>query len=245
MDNLSNKIALITGATSGIGAACAREMAEAGATVIIAGRNAVRGMEVVKAIRKDKGVAYFVELDICSNTSIKSVYEFVDTKFGRLDILVNNAGVFPVTPDIKELTREFNEVIWDTNISGMLMMVKEFLGMLRNSNGTIINNASVAGLQNFCSGGAYSYSASKAGIIKITQMLAKKYGSEIRVNCICPGVIRTPIFKKFDEQRYVTSIPAGRVGEPKDVAKVVKFLASSDAGYLNGVILPIDGGQSL
>ena len=245
MISLLNKVALITGATSGIGAECAKHLARAGAIVIVAGRDALRGEEVVQIIKENNGDASFVELDISSDDSIKSAYEFVREKYGKLDILVNNAGIFPVTPPIEELIREFSELVLDTNISGTLMVIKQFLEMVRKSNGTIINNASVAGLQNYSLGGAYTYSASKAGIVKITQLLAKKYGSEIRVNCICPGVIRTPIFKNFDEDRYVATIPAGRVGEPEDVAKVVTFLVSDDAGYLNGVVLPIDGGQSI
>ncbi len=245
MNDLNGKIALITGATSGIGEACARRLAQAGASVIVAGRNVDRGEEICRQIEETGEKAKFVCLDLADDSSINNAYEFVERNYGRLDILVNNAGIYPVTPPIEDVDREFCSTVFDINVTGMLMVTKKFLNMIIASKGNILNNASVAGLEGYTSGGAYAYSASKAGVIKITKLLAKKYGSSIRVNCFCPGVIRTPIFKKFDEERYASAIPMGRVGEPDDVAKVVNFLVSSDAGYLNGCVLEIDGGQSL
>lgn len=245
MNDLTNKVALITGATSGIGEACAMIFACAGATVLVAGRNKEKGRAIVEDIVSKNGKADFIELDIASDKSIDDSYEYVNEKYGKLDILVNNAGIFPVTPTFEDMTREFGNQVFDINISGTIMVTKRFFEMLRKNRGNILNNASIAGLQSTCSGAAYAYAASKAGIIKFTQLLAKKYGSEVRVNCICPGVIRTPIFETFDEVRYASSIPMGRVGEPVDVAKVACFLVSDDAGYMNGCILTVDGGQSL
>lgn len=248
MNNLTNKIALITGATSGIGEACAKRFAKAGAYVIVAGRNEQKGTEIVNYIRQNKGNASFLYLDITNDKSILMAQKTIEKQYGCLDILFNNAGVYPITPVLKELTREFTNTLFDTNISGTIMVTKQFLDMLKSSKGTILNNASIAGLTSFTppSGGeAYAYSASKAGIIKFTQLLAKKYGSEVRSNCICPGVIKTPIFKFFDEKKYAASIPMGRVGTPEDVATTANFLVSDDAGYINGCIVTIDGGQSI
>lgn len=245
MNELKNKIALITGATSGIGAACAKRFARAGAEVIVTGRNEDRGNAVVNEIRQAGDRAEFISLDIACDESIECCYEIVQERYGHLDILFNNAGLYPITPSLEDTTRKFCNELFDINISGMIMVTRRFLEMLRKSKGNILNNASVAGLTSYNQGGAYVYSASKAGIIKFTQLLSKKYGSEVRVNCICPGVIRTPIFKHFDENKYAAMIPMGRVGEPEEVAAVANFLVSNDAGYVNGCVVTIDGGQSI
>ena len=244
MNDLSNKIALVTGATSGIGAATALRFAEAGAFVICTGRNQKRGENIVKTIEDKGGKAIFYEMDIENDLSIKRVADEVKKKFGGLDIIFNNAGVFPVLPPLDTLTRDDIEKTMSINVSGFLMVTKYFFPLMKDG-GTILNNASVAGLQSYSSGQSYAYNGSKAAVIKITQLLAKKYGNKIRVNAICPGVIKTPIFKKFDEERYASMIPMGRTGTPEEVASVANFLVSDDARYVNGAIVTIDGGQSL
>ncbi len=244
MNSLTNKVALVTGATSGIGAATAIRFAEAGATVICTGRNKERGEKVARSINNKGGKAMFYEMDIDNDQSIEQVAETVKQEFGELDIIFNNAGIFPVLPPLETLTREDIEKTTSTNISGFMMVTKVFFPMLKEG-ATILNNASVAGLQSYTSGQSYAYNASKASVIKITQLLAKRYGSKIRVNVICPGVIKTPIFKKFDEERFAGMIPMGRTGSPEEVASVANFLVSDDASYVNGAIITIDGGQSL
>ena len=232
MNSLKDKVALVTGATSGIGAATAKRFAQAGATVICTGRNIERGEGVVKEILSNNGKAYFYEMDVDNDHSILEVADVIKNQFGTIDILFNNAGIFPVLPPLETLTREDIEKTTSTNISGFMMV-------------TILNNASVAGLQSYSSGQSYAYNASKAAVIKVTQLLAKKYGNKFRINAICPGVINTPIFKKFDEERFASMIPMGRTGKPEEVASVANFLVSDDASYINGAILTIDGGQSL
>lgn len=244
MNALTGKVALITGATSGIGEACALRFAEAGAYVLVAGRNEERGQVVVSTIITNGGRAEFVQLDVESDFSIEKCYNYIKKKIDKIDILFNNAGVFPVTPPIESIDRESTNRILNTNTAGIIMMVHFFINIIKD-NGTILNNASVAGLQNYNSGQCYAYSASKAAVVKFTQLLAKKYGNRIRVNAISPGVIKTPIFKKFDEERYRSMIPMGRTGTADDVAKVANFLVSDDASYVNGAIVPVDGGQSL
>ena len=244
MNSLEKKIAIITGATSGIGAATAMRFAEAGATVICTGRNIERGESVVNEITSKNGKAFFYEMDIEDDQSIKNVADSVKSQFGSINILFNNAGIFPVLPPLETLTREDVEKTTSTNISGFMMVTKFFFPLLAEG-ATILNNASVAGLQSYTSGQSYAYNASKAAVIKVTQLLAKKYGDKVRVNAICPGVIKTPIFKKFDEERFASMIPMGRTGTPEEVASVANFLVSDDASYINGAILTIDGGQSL
>lgn len=244
MNNLKNKIALVTGATSGIGEATAIRFAEAGAIVICTGRNRERGQKVVKTIKENGGKAVFYEMDIDCDKSIEQVACVVKNEYGWVDIIFNNAGVFPVLPPLETLTREDIEKTTNTNVSGFMMVTKMFFPLLKEG-ATILNNASVAGLQSYTSGQSYAYNASKAAVIKITQLLAKRYGGKIRVNAICPGVIKTPIFKKFDEERFAGMIPMGRTGTPEEVASVANFLVSDDASYVNGAIITIDGGQSL
>lgn len=244
MNDLTGKVALITGATSGIGEACAKRFAAAGAFVIVAGRNQERGEKVVSEIISEGYKAVFKQLDVCQDTSIESCMSFMKSEFGLFDILVNCAGIFLVPTAFEDITRETISHVMDVNVSGLFMMTSASLPLLRKG-GNIINMASVAGFPYATGGKAYAYSASKAAVIRFTKQLAKQYATNIRVNAIAPGVIRTPIFVHFDEERYASMIPMGRVGEPDDVAKVATFLASDDAAYMTGTVLTVDGGQTL
>lgn len=244
MNDLSNKIALVTGSTSGIGEACVKRFASAGASVIVTGRNVERGNVIVRAIIANGGKAAFCELDITDDSSIEKCVQFVKDNYGCIDILFNNAGIFPVTNPIETIDRESTNEIFDTNTSGLIMVLHNMLGVMKRG-GTILNNASIAGLQSYTSGQCYAYAASKAAIVKITQLLAKKYGNDFRINAIAPGVIKTPIFKTFDEKKYLEMIPMGRTGLPEEVAAVANFLVSDDASYVHGAIVTVDGGQSV
>lgn len=244
MNDLKGKIALITGATSGIGEACAKHFAAAGATVIVAGRNTERGEKVVADIIDKRQKAVFKQLDVTQDESIQDCISFIQSEYGQFDILVNCAGVFKVPTAFEDIARDAISQIMDINVAGLMMMTSAALPFIRKG-GNIINMASVAGFPYATGGRAYAYSASKAAIIRFTKQLAKQYATTFRVNAIAPGVIRTPIFVKFDEERYASMIPMGRVGEPEDVAKVATFLASNDAAYITGEVLTVDGGQTL
>lgn len=244
MNDLTNKIALVTGATSGMGEASAVRFAQAGAKVIVAGRNRERGESVVERICQGGGTSIFCELNVQDDESIKKCATYIKERYNKLDILFNNAGIFPVMPPLEELDRKDVASVMETNVTGMLMVTKAMMPLMGKGS-VILNNASVAGLQSYTSGQSYAYGTSKSAVIKVTQMLAKKYGSRIRVNAICPGVIQTPIFQNFNEERFIGMIPMGRVGQPVEVATVANFLVSDDASFVNGAIVTIDGGQSL
>lgn len=244
MNDLTRKIALVTGATSGIGEACAKCFAAAGAIVIVAGRNIKRGEKVVADINEMGQRSIFKQLDITQDTSIQDCISFIKAEFGYLDILVNCAGIFPVPSAFETITRDSITQMLDVNVTGMMMITSAALPIIRHG-GNVINIASVAGLPDYASGRTYTYSASKAAVIKFTKQLAKQYASKFRVNAIAPGIIKTPIFNHFDEERYASMVPMGRVGMPCDVAKVATFLASDDAAYMTGCVLVVDGGQSL
>lgn len=245
MNRLDGKVAIITGATSGMGEASARRFAEAGANVIITGRNDERGKKIEADILGKGGSAFYYHVDVSSEEEVKNFIAQVDKRYHKIEILFNNAGIFPVTPALEEMEISVWEEIMNVNTTGIVRMMKYTMPYLEKSNGVILNNASVAGMQSFASGRTYAYSASKAAVIQFTRMIAKTYGSKVRANCICPGVIDTPIFLNRDFSRYYDSIPMHRVGTAEEVAKVANFLVSEDAGYINGAVLTIDGGMSI
>jgi len=243
--DLEGKVAVVTGGTSGIGAATAARLAEAGAVVIIGGRNTVRGGAVVADLAQRGLQGHFFALDVTSDESIREFSEAVLAEYNRVDILFNNAGVYPVAPSIADIDRDDSNNIFNVNITSVIAVTKFFLPTLIANHGVIVNNASVAGLQHFASGQSYAYSASKSAVIQFTKMLAKKYGEFVRVNCICPGVIDTPLYENLDPANFTSRIPMRRIGDPSDIAKVVKFLVSTDSDYVNGVALTVDGGLTL
>ena len=246
MGRLSQKVALITGATSGIGKATAKKLAEEGASVALIGRNIKSGLEIEQDIKTAGGEAAFFACDVANEEEVKRTIANVITRYGRLDILFNNAGVMLPSMEIERMPVNEWKQTFDVNITGMFLVTRYAKPYIVAQKGSIINNASIAGLQHYAAGRSYAYSASKAAVIQFSHQMAKNYGEEgVRVNCICPGIILTPILHGRDPKIYEDRIPLGRVGTPEDVAKTVAFLASEDAAYLTGVVLPIDGGASL
>lgn len=246
MERFVNEVVLVTGATSGIGAAVAREFASEGAKVILVGRNQEKGISLQKEIEHQGGQALFVACDVSKENEVEKLALIIQERAGRLDVLFNNAGVMLPSKEIERMPVEDWNTTFDINITGMFFVTRYLKPFLLESKGCIINNASIAGLQYYAVGRSYAYSASKAAVIQFSHQMAKNYGEEeIRVNCICPGIIDTPILGDRDRRVYAERIPLGYVGQPEDVAKVVLFLASDEASYLTGVVLPIDGGASL
>jgi len=245
MNRLDGKVAIITGATSGMGKASVRRFVEAGACVVIAGRDDERGKKLEREIQENGGQAIYIQVDISREDTVENLLERTLEKYNKVDILFNNAGIFPLPPTLDMLEMTEWEHVMDINVSGGVRMTKCSKPYLQDSHGVILNNASMAGMHSFTSGKSYAYSASKAAVIQFTRMLAKAYGERVRANCICPGVIDTPIFVNRDFSRYYDKIPMHRVGTPEDVAKVANFLVSDDAGYINGAVVTIDGGLSL
>ena len=245
MNRLDGKIAVVTGGTSGIGAASSLLFAEAGAFVIVGGRDKDRGKKVVDEIVSRGLNATYINIDVKDNNSITQFAQNVYNQFGRVDILFNNAGIFPVAPAIENFDRDECNDVFNVNITSMILVTNAFLTYLINNHGVILNNASIAGLQHFASGQSYAYSSSKASVIQFTRMMAKKYGEHVRVNCICPGVTDTPLYKSLDSAKFSERIPVKRVGVPSDIAKAATFLVSDDASYINGAVLVVDGGLTL
>ena len=246
MKSFENKVALITGATSGIGEATARLFANLGANVVLCGRNTQKGRVIESDILKNGNEACFIQCDISKEEQAKNLIVKTVEKYGKIDILFNNAGVMLPSMEIERMSSEDWLKTFDININGMFFVSFFAKPYLLKEKGTIINNASIAGLQYYAAGRSYAYSASKAAVVQFSHQMAKNYAQEgIRVNCIAPGIVDTLILGDRDRSEYAKRVPLGRLAEPEDVAKVVAFLASDDASYLTGVVLPIDGGVSL
>lgn len=244
MGKLDGKIALITGATSGIGKSSAILFAKEGAEVICVGRDAERGQEVVQSIEKDIGKATFFQGDISVTDDIIKLFYFIKGKYGKLDILFNNAGIF-VTRALEDITDEEWDKVYRTNVRAAMNMTKTFIDMLIESKGVILNNASIGGLQSHVAGkSTYLYATSKAALIQFTQICALNYSKSVRINCLCPGITDTPIYTNRDFSRF-DGIPMGRVAQPEELAKAALFLVSDDSSYITGATLPVDGGASL
>lgn len=245
MNRMRGKTVIITGATSGMGKATAVMFAREGAEVLLVGRNEKRGAEVVREISEFGGKARLYVCDISFEESVLNLVHRISESYDKIDVLFNNAGIWD-TSALEEIDEERIRKSFAINYDAIVLMSKYFMPMLVRAKGNIINNASMGGLDSFVSGTKqYVYASTKAAVIKFSKLLAKNYADSIRVNCICPGIIETEIFINRDFSRFDGTIPMGRIGQPDDVAKVVLFLASDDASYLTGVILPIDGGASL
>jgi NAD(P)-dependent dehydrogenase (short-subunit alcohol dehydrogenase family) len=247
---LQNKVALITGGTSGIGEATAVLFAKEGAKVTITGRDEKRGHAVAEKITNDGGRAMFVRSDVRKAEDCGHAVNETLRVFGRLDILFNNAGVFfPRT--ILECSEEEWDLQMDINLKGTFLMSKAALPhMIEHRRGKIINNSSGWGI----AGGdaAVAYCASKGGVVLLTKAMAIDHGRQgIRVNCICPGDVDTPMLPEDARMRglkwedYLAGCanrPLGRIGTTDEIAKAALFLASDDSSFMTGAALVVDGG---
>jgi 3-oxoacyl-[acyl-carrier protein] reductase len=245
MASLQGRIALVTGASQGIGRACAMELARVGAVVVLAARNEVKLAEVVAEIEGTGGQAAAIPLDVASEESIKAGAKAALERFGKIEILVNNAGI---TRD--GLMMAMKRADWDdvvgTNLTGAFLLTQAVLRpMLKNRWGRIINVSSVVGRTG--QAGQVNYAASKAGLIGLTRSLAREVASRgITVNAVAPGYIETPMTAVLDEKQrtaMVAAIPLGRAGTDVEIAQAVAFLASDAAGYITGHVLDVNGGM--
>lgn len=247
---LTNKVALITGGTSGIGRATALLFAEEGATVTITGRNRERGRQVVAEIEKLGAKALFIPADVRSAKDCERSVEETVAAFGRLDILFNNAGNYVANNAVNCSEEEFDMQV-DTSLKGSFLMSKYAIPhMIEGGGGSIVNNSSGWG---FLGGElAVAYCAAKGGMLAMTKAMAIDHGRDgIRVNCIGTGDTVTPMEHEDARHRGMTweayvegasDRPLGRMGEPIEIARAVLFLASDDASFVTGAALAVDGG---
>lgn len=243
---VAGKVALITGGAQGIGRAIAKELALAGADLVLADINLARVAETATALQVETGRQVLaVQMDVSKIADAEDGIKKSIDKYGRLDILVNNAGV---TRDglIMRMSDDDWDLVIAINLKGAFNCIKAVTrGMLKQKSGRIINIASVVGLMG--NAGQANYSASKAGVIGLTKTTAKELASRgITVNAVAPGFIKTNMTDALSDeakQNLQRLIPLGRLGEAEDVAKAVLFLASDEAAYITGQVLTVDGGM--
>src|SRR5271170_7523288 len=247
MFSLRDKVALVTGASQGIGRATALALAEAGAKVAVAARNAEKLAALVAEIEGRGGAALAVPMDVADAAQVKTGFQAVLGKFGRLDILVNNAAITRDTLALRIQLEEWDAVL-RTNLTGAHLCIQQALGaMLKQRAGRIINLTSVVAETG--NAGQANYVASKAGLIGLTRAIAVEVASRsITVNAVAPGFIETPMTDPLPpelKEKMKSLIPLGRFGSDRDVAAAIIFLASDEAAYITGQVLDVNGGMHM
>jgi len=247
MFSLKDKVALVTGASQGIGRATARALAECGAKVAAAARNTEKLASLVGEIEAAGGAALVVPMDVADGAQVKAGFQQVLGKFGRLDILVNNAAITRDTLALRMKLEDW-EAVLRTNLTGAHLCIQQALGaMLKQRSGRIINLTSVVAETG--NAGQANYVASKAGLIGLTRAIAVEVASRnITVNAVAPGFIETPmtdVLSQEIKEKMQGLIPLGRFGTDRDVAAAIVFLASDEAGYITGQVLDVNGGMHM
>jgi NAD(P)-dependent dehydrogenase (short-subunit alcohol dehydrogenase family) len=248
---LEGKIALVTGASSGIGRVSATELARRGAKVVVAARRKEELDQVVKQIVDAGGYASAIATDVSKEEDIKRLVDFTVSTYGRLDIAFNNAGTEGVFAPLLEQNAERFDMVFEPNVRGILNSMKyEAEVMLKQGSGSIINNASMGGVIGFEN--ASVYIASKHAVVGMTKTASIEWFKKgVRVNALCPGLIETPfhhrgIWPSVEfQQQFAANTPAGRWGSAEEMATIVAFLASDDSSYVSGHALVADGGYSV
>jgi NAD(P)-dependent dehydrogenase (short-subunit alcohol dehydrogenase family) len=262
--DLTGKVALITGASRGLGRAFAEAMAQFGADVACVGRDEAKLAETVEIISKYNHRAVAIKADVTQENEVKNMVDEAVNKLGKIDIFFNNAGIARPPTRIHETPTEEWQVVIDTNLTGAFLALKHVLAhMVKNKSGSIINISSIAGLRaEVPEVGPAAYGASKAGIILLTNIAAMEYAKDgIRVNCIAPGMHKSELgqnnprpanapkpdpamMQKFIDQYCQTEIPMGRMAEASELAGLAVLLASDASSYITGQVFAQDGGQS-
>ena len=251
MTQFTDKVALVTGGTSGIGKATAIAFAKEGAKVVISGRREEEGKETVELIEKTGGKGKFVKSDVSQESDIKKLIDETVSSFNRIDFAFNNAGIDSDNLPLHEHSIEKFDKLMSINVRGLFICMKhEIIQMLKTGGGVIVNNSSMGGLIAFP--GFSPYHASKHAVMGITKSAALDYAkSNIRINAVNPGVIHTAMVDRIiesvgdaevAEQQFTAGIPMGRMGQPEEIASTVLFLCSDAASYMTGQSLVVDGG---
>lgn len=237
---LENKVAIVTGGSTGIGKATAAKYREYGAEVVIANRSADAGQETAEELG-----CTFTQCDVAEYDQVEALVEATVEKYGQLDVMVNNAGIGRVGT-VEEMALDDWHDVMRINLNGVMHGTRAALPHLKESEGSIINIASIYGL--VAAPEATAYAAAKGGIINFTRSVAIDYAKEnVRGNSICPGFVETPMTKpSFEDEAFYEYVhgqtPIGRVAQPEEIAGLAMFLASEEASYITGTNIPVDGG---
>lgn len=251
MNGIEDGVALISGASSGIGRATAKRFATAGANVVVADIDADGGEETVSQIEGEDGEATFVETDVTDEDDVATAVETAVDTYGGLDFAFNNAGIEGEQVGFPDQGNENWERVLGINLGGVFYAMREEIPvMLEDGGGAIVNTASIAGILGFPN--LSPYVASKHGVVGLTRSAAVEFSADgLRVNAVLPGVIDTPMVQRSSEEdpdsmeQTIAAIPADRLGEPEEIAAAVVWLCSDDASYVTGQPLTVDGGYSV
>lgn len=252
MNRFKDKVVIITGAGSGIGKAAAILFAKEGAVVVILDNVYNSGKETEETIRRIGAETTFLQTNITDSSEVKRAIQAVVMKYRRIDVLHNNAGI-ELSRSLTETTEEEWDKVMSVNLKGMFLVSKYVIPeMIKNGKGSIVNTSSISGLLGWPSSAVYC--TSKGGVILLTKQMAVDYARyNIRVNCICPGTTQTPMIDRlFDLEKnpgkarniVAESHPLGRFARPEEIAQAVLFLASEEASFITGAVLPVDGGYT-
>jgi NAD(P)-dependent dehydrogenase (short-subunit alcohol dehydrogenase family) len=246
-DELAGKVALVTGATRGLGRAIADALAEAGATVMVTSRKAEACEQVAREITAATGVtAYPLALHVGDWDAIEPAIDKVVAERGGIDVLVNNAGIAPLAPSAYDVTEGLFDKTIDVNLKGPFrLMAVAGRHMVGGGRGSIVNISSIGAERP--SPPEATYAASKNGLNALTRAFAQEYGPAVRVNCVMPGAFATDMASGWDEEfigKIVDRLPAERLGDPRELAGLVVHLASDRSGYTTGALIPVDGGRT-
>jgi NAD(P)-dependent dehydrogenase (short-subunit alcohol dehydrogenase family) len=246
---LANKVAVVTGASSGIGRATSIAFARAGARVVLASRNEESTLQTLRLVEEYGGEGIFVKTDVSIAKEVENLVQKTLATYGQLDYAFNNAGVSGTPGPLLHVTEEEFQQIMDVNLKGVWLCMKyQIPAMLANGGGSIVNMSSVAGL--IGSAGTAAYTASKHGVVGLTKAAALEYArAKVRINVVCPSVIDNTVMIEHakvahpDVYNYLLAThPVGRIGQPEEIANAVVWLCSDEASFITGVAFPIDGG---
>ncbi|MGJ9459683.1 SDR family NAD(P)-dependent oxidoreductase [Oceanobacillus sp. CF4.6] len=243
MGKLQDKVAVITGGVSGIGAETARLFAAEGAKLVLVDMNEEKGSALEAELKSQGTETVFVKADVTSEEDVKNIYTTALTTFGKVDVLFNNAGIGAVKPTEELTYAEWRKTV-EVDLDGVFLVaqaaIKEFL---KTGSGVIVNTASMYGWVG--SPGSAAYNAAKAGVINLTRSLGLEFAERnIRVNALCPGFIETPILGETDREFLSNATPMKRLGKAEEMAKAVLFMASDDSAFMTGNSLVVDGGYT-
>ncbi|MFJ7826553.1 meso-butanediol dehydrogenase / (S,S)-butanediol dehydrogenase / diacetyl reductase [Psychrobacillus sp. OK028] len=240
---LQNKVAIITGGASGIGAATAKLFVQEGAKVVLVDLNEEKGKAFEAELKAQNAEALFVKANITSEEEVQNIFKETIATFGKVDVVFNNAGIGRVTPTEELEYSEWRNTV-NVDLDGVFLVAREAIReMLKGDGGTIVNTASMYGWVG--SPGSAAYNAAKGGVINLTRSLALEYATKnIRVNALAPGFIDTPIIPEESKEVLKTMTPMQRLGQAEEMAKAVLFMASDDSSFMTGNVLTVDGGYT-